>query len=84
MVSYYKIPLNQVLVVICYSRILPMVLVLIFLNSIYSNRYLAFLQIYDDLDLSFARLRLLPKGGHGGHNGYLPSRHFLCYVIYEL
>ncbi|XP_021854301.1 peptidyl-tRNA hydrolase, mitochondrial isoform X2 [Spinacia oleracea] len=39
MVSYYKIPLNQVLV------------------------------IYDDLDLSFARLRLLPKGGHGGHNG---------------
>ncbi|XP_021723997.1 peptidyl-tRNA hydrolase, mitochondrial-like [Chenopodium quinoa] len=39
MVSYYKIPLNQVLV------------------------------IYDDLDLPFARLRLLPKGGHGGHNG---------------
>ncbi|XP_056684250.1 peptidyl-tRNA hydrolase, mitochondrial isoform X2 [Spinacia oleracea] len=25
--------------------------------------------IYDDLDLAFARLRLLPKGGHGGHNG---------------
>ncbi|XP_057538050.1 uncharacterized protein LOC130815580 [Amaranthus tricolor] len=39
MVSYYKIPLNQVLV------------------------------IYDDLDLPFAKLRLLPKGGHGGHNG---------------
>ncbi|XP_056684245.1 peptidyl-tRNA hydrolase, mitochondrial isoform X1 [Spinacia oleracea] len=39
MVSYFKIPLNQVLV------------------------------IYDDLDLAFARLRLLPKGGHGGHNG---------------
>lgn len=31
-------------------------------------------QIYDDLDLPFAKLRLLPKGGHGGHNGYL-SRH---------
>ncbi|OWM65152.1 hypothetical protein CDL15_Pgr008739 [Punica granatum] len=26
-------------------------------------------QIYDDLDLPFAKLRLLPKGGHGGHNG---------------
>ncbi|KHG05568.1 hypothetical protein F383_31120 [Gossypium arboreum] len=38
-VSYYKIPLKQVLVV------------------------------YDDLDLPFAKLRLLPKGGHGGHNG---------------
>ncbi|KAF5957769.1 hypothetical protein HYC85_004994 [Camellia sinensis] len=38
-VSYYKIPLKQVLV------------------------------IFDDLDLSFAKLRLLPKGGHGGHNG---------------
>ncbi|GAA0158962.1 esterase [Lithospermum erythrorhizon] len=38
-VSYYKIPLNQVLV------------------------------IYDDMDLPFAKLRLLPKGGHGGHNG---------------
>ncbi|KAM7479727.1 hypothetical protein LguiA_027940 [Lonicera macranthoides] len=38
-VSYYKIPLKQVLV------------------------------IYDDLDLPFAKLRLLPKGGHGGHNG---------------
>uniref|UniRef100_A0ACD5TE73 Uncharacterized protein n=1 Tax=Avena sativa TaxID=4498 RepID=A0ACD5TE73_AVESA len=25
--------------------------------------------IYDDLDLPFAKLRLLPKGGHGGHNG---------------
>ncbi|KAI4350891.1 hypothetical protein L6164_005297 [Bauhinia variegata] len=39
LVSYYKIPLKQVLV------------------------------IYDDLDLPFAKLRLLPKGGHGGHNG---------------
>lgn len=39
MVSYYKIPLKQVLL------------------------------IYDDLDLPFAKLRLLPKGGHGGHNG---------------
>ncbi|EEF50632.1 peptidyl-tRNA hydrolase, mitochondrial [Ricinus communis] len=38
-VSYYKIPLKQVLL------------------------------IYDDLDLPFAKLRLLPKGGHGGHNG---------------
>ncbi|KAL9330195.1 hypothetical protein ACSQ67_005198 [Phaseolus vulgaris] len=38
-VSYYKIPLKQVLV------------------------------IFDDLDLPFAKLRLLPKGGHGGHNG---------------
>ncbi|KAK7261176.1 hypothetical protein RIF29_27481 [Crotalaria pallida] len=24
-------------------------------------------QIFDDLDLPFAKLRLLPKGGHGGH-----------------
>lgn len=39
MVSYYKIPLKQVLL------------------------------MYDDLDLPFAKLRLLPKGGHGGHNG---------------
>ncbi|XP_030455450.1 peptidyl-tRNA hydrolase, mitochondrial [Syzygium oleosum] len=38
-VSYYNIPLKQVLVV------------------------------FDDLDLPFAKLRLLPKGGHGGHNG---------------
>ncbi|XP_010498231.1 PREDICTED: peptidyl-tRNA hydrolase, chloroplastic-like [Camelina sativa] len=38
-VSFYKIPLKQVLV------------------------------IYDDLDLPFGKLRLLPKGGHGGHNG---------------
>nr|AAO63348.1 At1g18440 [Arabidopsis thaliana]BAC43630.1 unknown protein [Arabidopsis thaliana] len=38
-VSFYKIPLKQVLVV------------------------------YDDLDLPFGKLRLLPKGGHGGHNG---------------
>ncbi|KAM0899573.1 hypothetical protein ACQ4PT_021240 [Festuca glaucescens] len=39
LVSYFKIPPNQVLV------------------------------MYDDLDLPFAKLRLLPKGGHGGHNG---------------
>lgn len=39
LVSYYRIPLKQVLV------------------------------IFDDLDLPFATLRLLPKGGHGGHNG---------------
>ncbi|XP_062180322.1 peptidyl-tRNA hydrolase, mitochondrial-like [Phragmites australis] len=39
LVSYFKIPLNQLVV------------------------------IYDDLDLPFAKLRLLPKGGHGGHNG---------------
>ncbi|KAM1026414.1 hypothetical protein ACFX13_040046 [Malus domestica] len=38
-VSYYKIPLKQVLV------------------------------IFDDLDLPFGKLRMLPKGGHGGHNG---------------
>ncbi|KAL3819397.1 hypothetical protein ACJIZ3_005302 [Penstemon smallii] len=38
-VSYYKIPENQVLV------------------------------MFDDMDLPFAKLRLLPKGGHGGHNG---------------
>ncbi|KAK9114807.1 hypothetical protein Syun_021604 [Stephania yunnanensis] len=38
-VSYYKIPLSQVLV------------------------------MFDDLDLPFGRLRLLPKGGHGGQNG---------------
>ncbi|KAK4283704.1 hypothetical protein QN277_000629 [Acacia crassicarpa] len=38
-VSYYKIPLKQVLLV------------------------------FDDLDLPFGKLRLLPKGGHGGHNG---------------
>nr|GMC73883.1 peptidyl-tRNA hydrolase, chloroplastic [Ipomoea batatas] len=37
-VSYYKIPLKQVLV------------------------------IFDDMDLPFAKLQLLPKGGHGGHN----------------
>ncbi|XP_010923597.1 peptidyl-tRNA hydrolase, mitochondrial [Elaeis guineensis] len=39
LVSYFNIPLNQVLL------------------------------MYDDLDLPFAKLRLLPKGGHGGHNG---------------
>ncbi|KAF4382042.1 hypothetical protein G4B88_006674, partial [Cannabis sativa] len=27
------------------------------------------LVIYDDLDLPFAKMKLLPKGGHGGHNG---------------
>uniref|UniRef100_A0A7N0TZM0 peptidyl-tRNA hydrolase n=1 Tax=Kalanchoe fedtschenkoi TaxID=63787 RepID=A0A7N0TZM0_KALFE len=25
--------------------------------------------VYDDMDLPFAKLRMLPKGGHGGHNG---------------
>ncbi|RWR85503.1 peptidyl-tRNA hydrolase, chloroplastic-like protein isoform X1 [Cinnamomum micranthum f. kanehirae] len=39
LVSYFNIPLNQVLL------------------------------IYDDMDLPFGTLRLLPKGGHGGHNG---------------
>ncbi|PKA55558.1 Peptidyl-tRNA hydrolase, mitochondrial [Apostasia shenzhenica] len=39
LVSYFHVPLNQVLL------------------------------MYDDLDLPFAKLRLLPKGGHGGHNG---------------
>ncbi|CAA7397643.1 unnamed protein product [Spirodela intermedia] len=39
LVAYFKVPLNQVLL------------------------------IYDDLDLPFASLKLLPKGGHGGHNG---------------
>ncbi|KAL0355226.1 UNVERIFIED_CONTAM: Peptidyl-tRNA hydrolase, chloroplastic [Sesamum radiatum] len=42
-VSYYKIPLKQVLV------------------------------MFDDMDLPFAKLRLLPKGGHGGHNGWVLS-----------
>ncbi|KAJ1263923.1 hypothetical protein BS78_09G223600 [Paspalum vaginatum] len=52
LVSYFKIPLNQLVV------------------------------IYDDLDLPFAKMRLLPKGGHGGHNGmrsiidHLKSRSF--------
>ncbi|KAG4398434.1 hypothetical protein GLYMA_08G040400v4 [Glycine max] len=40
-VSYYKIPVKQVLVIV------------------------------DDLDLPFAKLQLLPKGGHGGHNGWV-------------
>ncbi|KAJ6803332.1 peptidyl-tRNA hydrolase [Iris pallida] len=39
LVSYFNIPLNQLLL------------------------------MYDDMDLPFAKLRLLPKGGHGGHNG---------------
>jgi peptidyl-tRNA hydrolase len=37
------------------------------------------LQMYDDLDLPFAKLRLLPKGGHGGHNGYSIS-HLLFFI----
>lgn len=36
--------------------------------------------MYDDLDLPFAKLRLLPKGGHGGHNGYSIS-HLLFFYI---
>ncbi|KAG0494914.1 hypothetical protein HPP92_005908 [Vanilla planifolia] len=39
LVSYFNIPLNQLLL------------------------------MYDDLDLPFGKLRLLPKGGHGGQNG---------------
>jgi peptidyl-tRNA hydrolase len=31
--------------------------------------------MYDDLDLPFTKLRLPPKGGHGGHNGYFNSLH---------
>lgn len=39
LVSYFKVPMNQVIV------------------------------MYDDMDLPFGKLKLLPKGGHGGHNG---------------
>lgn len=35
----------------------------------HSSCFVIFMQIFDDLDLPFARLKLLPKGGHGGHNG---------------
>ncbi|KAK7268005.1 hypothetical protein RIF29_20687 [Crotalaria pallida] len=49
-VSYYKIPLKQVLVII------------------------------DELDLPFAKLRLLLKGGRGGHNG----SGLTSYWIYKL
>ncbi|KAG2242973.1 hypothetical protein Bca52824_095192 [Brassica carinata] len=31
-------------------------------------------QIYEDLALPFGTLRLLPKGGHGGHNGRPPKK----------
>ncbi|CAO2198003.1 unnamed protein product [Urochloa humidicola] len=61
LVSYFKIPLNQVVV------------------------------MYDDLDLPFAKLRLLPKGGHGGHNGMRSivnhlkqSRDFLTGYLFAL
>ena len=27
------------------------------------------LKVFDDMDLDFGTMRLLPKGGHGGHNG---------------
>ncbi|KAK8938039.1 hypothetical protein KSP40_PGU008451 [Platanthera guangdongensis] len=39
LVSYFKVPLNQLLL------------------------------IFDDIDLPFGKLKLLPKGGHGGQNG---------------
>ncbi|KAK7273586.1 hypothetical protein RIF29_14642 [Crotalaria pallida] len=48
-ISYYKIPLKQVLVII------------------------------DDLDLPFAKLRLLLKGGHGGHNGTSLGRRWIWF-----
>ncbi|XP_076884630.1 peptidyl-tRNA hydrolase, mitochondrial-like [Bidens hawaiensis] len=37
--------------------------------SFYKIPPMQVLLIYDDLDLPFGKLRLLPKGGHGGHNG---------------
>ncbi|KAG6404096.1 hypothetical protein SASPL_136336 [Salvia splendens] len=51
LVSYHKIPLDQVLV------------------------------MFDDMDLPFAKLRLLPKGGHGGHNGYSYIPELVVYIL---
>jgi len=71
MVSYYKIPLKQVLLVMFYSSTM---LILKFHAThkihVIIQAHGLLLQIYDDLDIPFAKLRLLPKGGHGGHNGY--------------
>lgn len=56
------------------------------LISLFSLKLLlSFLQMYDDLDLPFATLRLLPKGGHGGHNGYIvcPQCSILLLLVYH-
>lgn len=68
-VSFYKIPLKQVLVVyftfsLTHSSTSGFGVHMPVLKNI------CLLQVYDDLDLPFGKLRLLPKGGHGGHNGY--------------
>lgn len=83
LVSYFKIPLNQVVVVNVYSsvtvfhnRSLQMSLAKSLLSNFHS------LQMYDDLDLPFAKLRLLPKGGHGGHNGYSISHRPFWYLFH--
>ena len=98
LVAYFKVPLNQVIVV-HNSHLSITIYICSFLFSF--RFWLSFLyeQIYDDLDLPFASLKLLPKGGHGGHNGYLsfslnsfslPETHFspassnLCVCLYTL